>query len=688
MKKTIAMLVRLLASAIIVLCIDMHARTVGSNSLVARQKEAFFNTGESNSLLGFSVFEGGVTLQDQDTVCEIDVFFPLSGPLVLNGGTLTLKRDLIFRSPFYLGSGKIDADSYAIEFPRNISDVQIPCSKHKHVLSLVAQIDAVADINSVDWSFDNKYVAVGIDGTNSGDELRIYSFDGNTLTLADSYSFSKKAAYAVRWHPSDYYVAVGKTSNSELYIFHFNTTTEQLSVTDSKDIDTVYAVAWHPNGTHLAVGQSNNTDLLIYPVTNGVLGSAASVSVGSSRSVCKNALDWSSDGNYLAVGLSKRGNEDDCLVYAFDGTNLSLNASTLLDQNVFAVAWQPGASRIAIGTDGGSERLRLYEHNAQSPSLTEVTSARVGESRRVYGLSWNASGSLLAASRSNDSNGFETKIFAYDATTKALSVTTGVEIGRNTESIRFSPNGNYVAAGDRSDMLRVYALEDTPLVFKDAKLFFGSDVTVTTTVCFEGVCVVNASDNAIDLTNGMFAVADNASLYVENASLKGIKENKIYCTNNTGVVSLRDVEVVLDGNTTFSTGALLFQDEVFITGDATFAYQSAQTSTILEKSQLTLDYGITFSYDPPVASNDLLQLTDDTSKIILNSATFHTTTTGYLMNRGVFEVRGKSFISAEGETEDVGFIFGDAGAGTAVNLKINPAATLEYLQGCVQVDTT
>ena len=62
-------------------CVQIvYARTIGSNSLVSRQKEVYFNAqGTNNKLLGFSVFEEGIILQDNTTVCDVDFFFPLSG---------------------------------------------------------------------------------------------------------------------------------------------------------------------------------------------------------------------------------------------------------------------------------------------------------------------------------------------------------------------------------------------------------------------------------------------------------------------------------------------------------------------------------------------------------------------------------------------------------------------------------
>jgi len=665
---------------------SVYGRTVGSNNLVARQKEAYFKAGASNQLLGFSVFEGGLIFESSNTKSDIDVFFPLSGNVVLNGGTLTLKKDLVFQSPFYLGSGIINGDFYAIEFPHNVSRLQVPCAQHKDILSLVDQIDSVTDINSVDWSFDNQYVAVGIDGTNSSDELHIYYFDGEVLTYTASYDFSKKSVYSVRWHPSDYYLAVGKTSNDELNIFHLDVPSGVLSLTDSANVSTVHAVAWHPDGAHLAVGQSSS-NVLVYPVSSGILGSSSSVSFGSSRTVARNALDWSSNGSYLAAGLYKKSGSDDVYVYSFDGTDLTFNASSQIGQNIYAVSWHPSGASLAIGAASGNERLRLYDHDSQSGSLNEVTSARVNEVKAVYGLSWNSAGTLLASSRASDSNGFDVKIFSYDSKLKTLNVSTGFETGQTTECVRWASGDMYVASGDRGDTLRVYKLVEAPLTFKDVKLFFGSDVAITTTVRFEGECTINASNHNIDITDGMLVIADDAQLQIEHAIVRGIQDNKIHCTNDSSVLSLRDVSWIFDGDTTFSTGALQFKNSVAFVGDAIFAYQSHQTSTVCTKSEFELDAGMTFSYDPIIiADKDLFAFESSSSVLSLNGATLHTTVTGMNLEGGKLSIKRDSYLTAETEdqedhTVNVGFTFGNNSALHDMKIDIYGSQTLFLTSG-------
>jgi len=75
--------------------------TIGSDTTASRQLKTFFPAADtSNTLRGFAVFEKGLTLEDKTTKCFFDAFFPVSGDIVLNGGSLSLLRDCELKNPF------------------------------------------------------------------------------------------------------------------------------------------------------------------------------------------------------------------------------------------------------------------------------------------------------------------------------------------------------------------------------------------------------------------------------------------------------------------------------------------------------------------------------------------------------------------------------------------------------------
>jgi len=131
---------------------------------------------------------------------------------------------------------------------------------------------------------------------------------------------------------------------------------------------------------------------------------------------------------------------------------------------------------------------------------------------------------------------------------------------------------------------------------------------------------------------------------------------------------------------------LTVKNDVFMSGENTFVYQSGQPFSILQNSTLELDMEFTFSYDPTsVASKTLFVLEDETSKLLLNGATLHATTTGLELSKGKLFVKDYANLSSEvlevdeELTVDEGITLGD-GTNDLV-CKIYPGARLNISQG-------
>jgi len=131
---------------------------------------------------------------------------------------------------------------------------------------------------------------------------------------------------------------------------------------------------------------------------------------------------------------------------------------------------------------------------------------------------------------------------------------------------------------------------------------------------------------------------------------------------------------------TFANGAIIIRDDVLMTGDHVFAYQSSQTSTINARAQLMLDSNFTFSYAPSSASRDLIAFVDGTSQLVLNGATLHTTTTGMNLTKGQLVAHGISHLSSDADITvgdlilaDDFSLFIDAGAQLVID-----SGTLNY----------
>jgi len=674
---------------------------VGSNSSASRQLKTFFPASDTNNRMeGFAAFENGLTLENSSTTCIFDAFFPVSGDITLNGGMLYLYRDALFKSPFSIGVGRIDGRSFSIEFPSNISSLKIPSDGHNEIFSYCDEKSIGDNINDVDWSFDDSYIAVVCDSF-GGNELQIFSFENDQLTLVASHNFGLSSAYVVKWHPSLYYLAVGKRNGDELYTFFFNKSNNTLEQKAIADIGIVYGIAWSPSGNELAVGRYNQNNLLVYDFQDGLLSNEQAYTlyedVGNLKSAScqKQGLSWSYDGDYLAAAFRIKKN-DNSVCYAvklfhFDGGNFIDDAYMEMSSSIGPISWRPNSSLISIGLYNGSERFRLYKHDPSEKTLEEITNARLGESRSVYDISW-CEGAFVAYVKRKGSINYELQVYTFNSEENTFCLVSGHNYTTDLKTLAWSHNGNYIATGGSGDKLVVLSFASSPLIFKDVSLFFKSDVIFNGDIIFDGSCVLNMGRNILEFANGSsMTVSAGGQLIIEDARIKGISDNNIVCQDDDCVITLRDVVWIQDGNFSFSNGALRWKNDVLMSGDYMFGYETIKTSTLLSKSTLELDVGFTFCYDPVIGNKNLLEMEDETSVLLLNGATLHATGTGLQLMNGKMRVLRDSFLSSEITTTvdefeneitiDEGITLGNNNDSNDLVCDIFSGVTLHVLQG-------
>lgn len=114
----------LILSAFALLCINHNvgAVVIGSNSAVSRTSSANFSHADTNNaLVGFVMVSNGLTLQDALTQCTFDGAFPISGGIVLSGGTLNLSQNLMLSDVVTITSvGSINGNGHVISLPSSL----------------------------------------------------------------------------------------------------------------------------------------------------------------------------------------------------------------------------------------------------------------------------------------------------------------------------------------------------------------------------------------------------------------------------------------------------------------------------------------------------------------------------------------------------------------------------------------
>ncbi len=149
-----------------------------------------------------------------------------------------------------------------------------------------------ADIYALGWDPAGKYLAIAgrlassVGGFSNDDELRIYRLDGSTLTPITSRPYGVWID-SFAWHPLGTTLAIGGsspinggtsgfTNDNELRLYNFDGTT--LTPLTSKDYGTtIHAIQWNPDGKILAIGgnvpvsttdfPSNTNELRLYSTT-------------------------------------------------------------------------------------------------------------------------------------------------------------------------------------------------------------------------------------------------------------------------------------------------------------------------------------------------------------------------------------------------------------------------------------
>lgn len=185
--------------------------------------------------------------------------------------------------------------------------------------------------------------------------------------------------------------------------------------------------------------------------------------------------------------------------------------------------------------------------------------------------------------------------------------------------------------------------------FQETQLYLNSDITLSSSITFTGTCYIEGNGHQLILgANGGIKVGNNSTLLMHNVIINGVSGTNVQCLNDFALLILDNCTWIQTANSSFVLGALQFRNNVMMAGNATFAYQTLKTSLITSQATLMLDQGFTFSYDPiRLASQTLLQFSDQTAALFLNGATMHATTTGMTFTHGSMFVRGDSELSSE-----------------------------------------
>ncbi len=219
------------------------------------------------------------------------------------------------------------------------------------------------------------------------------------------------------------------------------------------------------------------------------------------------------------------------------------------------------------------------------------------------------------------------------------------------------------------------------------KIDFKADVDLSSMWTFTGQSgVLDCNGNLLDLSNGgELVVGSSCTLHIKNAQIKGIVGSNIRCVDNTSSLILENITWVQESDYQFESGSILFKQDVELCGNGVFAYQTMETSTICEWSCLSLDLGITFSYDPlmtgtQLAPLNLITFADTSARLKLNGAMFWAVN-GIELASGTILIKNNSTLASE--TAENGITLGTGQVENDCSIRFAGGATLTVGQGAL-----
>ncbi len=678
-------------------CYVSMAVDIGSDTAVNR-----FDTqqdlADGDRIAGFAALDAGFSFNSPQVTATFDSFFPVSGEIMTNFGTLDLNQDLILQDIASISVwGNINGNGHLLEFAPSVDCMPLEGGNGVCMLTFTFEEVKAANVNTVNFSFDNQFLVAGINADLEVDEVINENFLEFKATTALA-----RTVNGAKWHPSKDYIGLGIDSGTgdELFTYTFDRVGNTLTLIDSVDIgsggnNSVNEVAWHPDGDHLALASDSNAGEIQVFVVNadGTFGASTLVSITPDV----NSVDWDTDGGFLAIGTDQQGGTDELQVYSFTKSPLALtlDASFNTAAQINSVKWNTSATangEIVVGSQSGNT-LRMFRHDGAG-TLTEITTG-ITLATIVNSVDWHSEGTCIVAGLNNNSEGTSGETRTYSFVNDTLTEVSSIETGDDTLSVAWSPDGRLLATGDDGlagtdpaiDLYEVVGFGTGFLIFDSIHLLFNGNATLNEpAIQFTGDSSINGQGHVLSFAPTFsLAIQSNSSVLFKDLTLKGINTGKLTLADSTSTVSFQNVKLVLDDDYVFDAGHFELLKNLTIFGDEhSFIYQSTEASTIRGGDpkvisegvcqpgfcgELILDKGVTFSYD--VTQPNLLVLEGKESKIIMHSASL-AATTSLQLTTGKLRVDGKSFfISPDG------IVYGDGTVANNLDFEILPAANIE-----------
>ncbi|MFC1854809.1 WD40 repeat domain-containing protein, partial [Candidatus Dependentiae bacterium] len=281
------------------------------------------------------------------------------------------------------------------------------------------------------------------------------------------------AIFSIAWSPNGSYLAMGADTEGgvDLRVLEFSQQNETLTVLTGcnklSGIDPIYSVDWHPSGNYLAVGGLQDygytADLRAFEFNGTTLTNLAGCAIDASGSVQE--LQWHPSGNFVAIAGENFISSEDVKVYEFDSeaeTFSALSGCDKLHGNGFrCLDWSADGNYLAVGGEDGTGgyNIRVYSFDDSAKTLTELAGCRINFDTIVQALKWDPLGRWLFAG-SQQTN---VRVYAFDGSNLTVYSSATFSTNDDVNDIAVSSDGKFifVAAHDGGGQ-NLFGLEFDP----------------------------------------------------------------------------------------------------------------------------------------------------------------------------------------------------------------------------------
>lgn len=265
------------------------------------------------------------------------------------------------------------------------------------------------EVTSVTYSPDGNYVAAGLDD----DTINIY-YASNISSIHGSISVdvgSGDFVNDVEFSPDSSLVAVSITrsgnggTNGQVLLIKVSDGLQLGNGINPNGEDRFYASAFSPDGSHIAV--AGNGDFFIVNIT-----SRATVFTVTSPPNQINDIDWSPDGNYIAMCGAWEGSGASFDMYEFTSSGISRIWEKSTTSSCLSADFSADSRQVANGHsyyqgDGGSVKVFYTDTGVQvdffgAPAPNGCGGNNCGQ---VNGLSWSSDGMKLVTAYGRNDEG-------------------------------------------------------------------------------------------------------------------------------------------------------------------------------------------------------------------------------------------------------------------------------------------